>query len=137
MLHTSRLHRISMSALIAASLFSTLVIAGAQKPPEFKVFMSSEAHMGLGVASTIIYGEQDAVLVDAQFTLSNAYRLVAEIIETNRRLGLGGARWWHRREGLREYLVHLPSQHVDVGAAHGQHLLPVLFIGDGPQQVFE
>lgn len=86
MLHTSRLHRISMSALIAASLFSTLVIAGAQKPLEFKVFMSSEAHMGLGVSSTIIYGEQDAVLVDAQFTLSNAYRLVAEIIETNRRL---------------------------------------------------
>lgn len=58
----------------------------AQDKLNYHVFMSSEDHMGLGVSSTIIYGEKDAVLVDAQFTLSNAHRLVAEILELNRNL---------------------------------------------------
>lgn len=75
-----------------STLFSLLVFfaefsaAKDSNQLEIEVFMSSEAHMGLGVASTIIYGEKDAVLVDAQFTLSNAHRLVAEILETDRRL---------------------------------------------------
>ena len=55
-------------------------------PLQVKVFMSSQDHMGLGVASAIIYGQTDAVLVDAQFTKSNAHRLVAEIIETGKTL---------------------------------------------------
>ena len=42
--------------------------------------------MGLEVNSAIIYGENDAILVDAQFTLSNAHRLVADILETGRNL---------------------------------------------------
>ncbi len=60
--------------------------AFAENKLNYRVFMSSEDHMGLGVASTIIYGEKEAVLVDAQFTLSNAHRLVAEILELNRSL---------------------------------------------------
>lgn len=51
-----------------------------------KVFISSDEHDGFGVSSTIIMGEKEAVLVDAQFTLANAHRLVAEIIETGRNL---------------------------------------------------
>lgn len=51
-----------------------------------KVFISSDEHDGFGVSSTIIMGEKEAVLVDAQFTLANAHRLVAEIIETGRDL---------------------------------------------------
>lgn len=47
-----------------------------------KVFISSDAHDGFGVSSTIIMGEKEAMLVDAQFTLANAHRLAAEIIET-------------------------------------------------------
>lgn len=69
-----------------ALLWSSTLTAAEPKPLNVKVFMSSEEHMGLGVASAIIYGEKDAVLVDAQFTLSNAHRLVAEIIETGRQL---------------------------------------------------
>jgi len=46
-----------------------------------KVFISSDQHDGFGVSSTIM-GEKEAMLVDAQFTLANAHRLVAEIIET-------------------------------------------------------
>jgi len=72
--------------LLIASLLQGPAFAEEAKPLELEVFMSSEDHMGLGVASAIVYGEKDAVLIDAQFTLSNAYRLVAEIIETGRDL---------------------------------------------------
>ncbi len=75
-----------LAAVAGALLWSSVAAAAEQKPLEVEVFMSSEEHMGLGVASAIIYGEHDAVLVDAQFTLSNAHRLVAEIIETGRKL---------------------------------------------------
>jgi len=47
-----------------------------------KVFISSDQNDGFGVSSTLIMGEKEAMLVDAQFTLANAHRLVAEIIET-------------------------------------------------------
>ncbi len=49
-----------------------------------KVFFSDEK--GFEVGSLIVMGKDDAVLVDAQWTLSNAHRLVAEIAETGKRL---------------------------------------------------
>jgi glyoxylase-like metal-dependent hydrolase (beta-lactamase superfamily II) len=52
------------------------------KPLQFKVFNGGDAHMGFGVNSTIIYGEKEALVIDTQFTLSNAHRLVADILET-------------------------------------------------------
>lgn len=51
-----------------------------------KVFISSDQYGGFGVSSTIIYGEHEALLFDAQFSCSNAHRLVAEILETGREL---------------------------------------------------
>jgi glyoxylase-like metal-dependent hydrolase (beta-lactamase superfamily II) len=41
---------------------------------------------GFEVASVIVMGKTDAVLLDAQWTLSNAHRVIAEILETGRRL---------------------------------------------------
>lgn len=78
--------RLFLSALCIFWTLPTVVVAQAQKPLQVEVFMSSEDHMGLGVSSAIIYGEKEAIVVDAQFTLSNAHRLVAEIIETGRDL---------------------------------------------------
>src|SRR5271157_2345492 len=49
-----------------------------------KVFFSDER--GFEVASIIVTGKTDAVLIDAQWTLSNAHRLVAEILETGKSL---------------------------------------------------
>lgn len=49
-----------------------------------KVCFSDEA--GFEVASVIIMGETDAALIDVQWTLSNAHRVVAEILETGKRL---------------------------------------------------
>ncbi|EPY7113976.1 MBL fold metallo-hydrolase [Klebsiella variicola] len=51
-----------------------------------KVFVSSDANNGFSVCSTLIMGENEAILVDAQFTISNAHRLVAELIESQRAL---------------------------------------------------
>jgi glyoxylase-like metal-dependent hydrolase (beta-lactamase superfamily II) len=49
-----------------------------------KVCFSDEK--GFEVASVIVMGETDAVLIDAQWTLSNAHRVVAEIQETGKNL---------------------------------------------------
>src|SRR5512136_287617 len=49
-----------------------------------KVFFSDER--GFEVASVIVMGKTNAVLIDAQWTLSNAHRLIAEIAETGKRL---------------------------------------------------
>ncbi|HSW59055.1 MAG TPA: MBL fold metallo-hydrolase, partial [Dehalococcoidales bacterium] len=39
---------------------------------------------GFEVASLIVMGRTDAVLIDAQWTLSNAHRVIAEILETGK-----------------------------------------------------
>jgi glyoxylase-like metal-dependent hydrolase (beta-lactamase superfamily II) len=49
-----------------------------------KVFFSDES--GFEVASVIVLGNKEAALVDAQWTLSNAHRVVAEILETGKYL---------------------------------------------------
>ena len=49
-----------------------------------KVFFCDEE--GFEVASVIVMGKTDAVLIDAQWTLSNAHRVVAEILETGKDL---------------------------------------------------
>jgi glyoxylase-like metal-dependent hydrolase (beta-lactamase superfamily II) len=50
----------------------------------FKVFLHS--YLGFNSNSTLFYGERDAVLVDASQILSDAYRLVAEILPMRKRL---------------------------------------------------
>ncbi len=49
-----------------------------------KVFFSDEK--GFEVASVIVMGKKNAVLIDAQWTLSNAHRVIAEIAETGKHL---------------------------------------------------
>ncbi|MCQ2406763.1 MAG: MBL fold metallo-hydrolase [Oscillospiraceae bacterium] len=46
-----------------------------------KVMVADEG--GFNVTSTLIMGEKDCVLIDCQWTRSNAYRVIAEIAETN------------------------------------------------------
>lgn len=41
---------------------------------------------GFNVASVIVMGETECVLLDAQWTFSNAHRVIAEIAETGKRL---------------------------------------------------
>ncbi len=56
----------------------------AAAPLKTEVFTASPE--GFRVTSTLITGEQDAVLVDAQFTLSEAHRLVAKVLDSKKTL---------------------------------------------------
>ena len=49
-----------------------------------KVFFSDES--GFSVASVIVMGQTDAALIDAQWSLSNGHRVVAEILESGKNL---------------------------------------------------
>lgn len=69
--------------MFALSLtLATTVQAAA--PLKTEVFTA--APEGFRVTSTLITGEQDAVLVDSQFTLAEAHRLVAKILESKKTL---------------------------------------------------
>ena len=47
-------------------------------PLKFRIFLHS--YLGFNSNSTLLYGEKDAVLVDASQLLSDTHRMVAEII---------------------------------------------------------
>ena len=69
----------------AAAAFSLLLSAAVFAGPlSYKVFTGSPA--GFNVTSTLIEGEKDAILVDAQFTLADAHRLAAMILESKKNL---------------------------------------------------
>lgn len=58
--------------------------ASGTTPLATKVFFSDEE--AFEVASVIVTGERDAVLIDAQWTLSSAHRVIAEILDTGKNL---------------------------------------------------
>ncbi|MDR2501924.1 MAG: MBL fold metallo-hydrolase [Oscillospiraceae bacterium] len=51
---------------------------------KLRVFFAPES--GFSVASVIVYGEKEAMLIDTQWTRANAYRVCAEICELGREL---------------------------------------------------
>src|ERR1700722_11191085 len=59
--------------------------AGAQSKLQLKVHTGSGAN-GYDVNSTMISGEKDMLVIDPQFTLSEAHRLPAEILESKKNL---------------------------------------------------
>ena len=58
--------------------------ANGQKSLSTKVFFSDES--GFSVASVIVMGKKDCVLLDAQWTLTNAHRVISEILDTGKNL---------------------------------------------------
>ena len=50
----------------------------------FRVFLHS--HLGFSSTSTLFYGERDAILIDATQLLSDAHRMVAQIIPMRKNL---------------------------------------------------
>jgi glyoxylase-like metal-dependent hydrolase (beta-lactamase superfamily II) len=76
--------KVTLVLLTAILLFRGYTMALADSKIQMKVFTSSPE--GFSVNSTLIYGEKDAILIDAQFTQSDAHRLVAMLIESKRNL---------------------------------------------------
>jgi glyoxylase-like metal-dependent hydrolase (beta-lactamase superfamily II) len=71
-------------SLVAAALLSSATAAADPKPLDVKVFTGSPS--GFLVTSTIVSGEKDAIVIDAQFDLANAHRLVAELLDSRKNL---------------------------------------------------
>lgn len=70
-----------LSTIALAALSSAPALAAA---PKIQVFTAGAA--GFHATSTLITGEKDAVLVDAQFTRAEAHRLAAEILDSGKEL---------------------------------------------------
>ena len=71
-----------------AGIFTAAALAtaaGAQSKLQLKVHTGSGAN-GYDVNSTMISGEKDMLVIDPQFTLSEAHRLAAEILESKKNL---------------------------------------------------
>jgi glyoxylase-like metal-dependent hydrolase (beta-lactamase superfamily II) len=75
-----------VSAALAAALATvgTAATAAADTPLTTTVFTGTPN--GFLVTSTLIAGDKDAILVDAQFTLADAHRVVAGILESKKNL---------------------------------------------------
>ena len=59
-----------------------------------------------GVASVIIFGHTDALLVDAQFTLAHAERVAARIKDSGKKLTLTFISAWKYLKNIFQVLLH-------------------------------
>lgn len=66
------------------SLLCAAVAPVAASQLHLQVFTSPPE--GIAVNSTLVYGDKDAILIDAQFRLSDAHRVVAAILESKKNL---------------------------------------------------
>jgi len=74
--------RAGTSAVLVLMLAAT---TGAQSALTLKVH-TGRGQTGYDVNSTMIIGERDILLIDPQFSLSEAHRLAAELLETKKRV---------------------------------------------------
>src|SRR5437763_9911256 len=72
---------------LAALGLVTMATGRAQAPLNLKVH-TGRGQIGYDVNSTMISGEKDILLIDPQFSLSEAHRLAAEILESKKNLAL-------------------------------------------------
>jgi glyoxylase-like metal-dependent hydrolase (beta-lactamase superfamily II) len=73
-------------AMIAAlGLITMITAAQAQAPLNLKVH-TGRGQIGYDVNATLVIGEKDILLIDPQFSLSEAHKLAAEILESKKHL---------------------------------------------------
>jgi glyoxylase-like metal-dependent hydrolase (beta-lactamase superfamily II) len=77
-------HTLLLAALACAGIAAGGTAAHAETRLTTTVFTSSPG--GFLVSSTLVAGEKEAVLIDAQFTLADAHRLIAAILESKKTL---------------------------------------------------
>jgi glyoxylase-like metal-dependent hydrolase (beta-lactamase superfamily II) len=75
------------SSLIAGAVAAVMLLttAGAQSKFTLKVH-TGRGQIGYDVNSTLVIGERDLLVIDPQFSLSEAHKLAAAILETKKRL---------------------------------------------------
>lgn len=72
--------------LLAASLLVATASQSHAEPGPLEVSVYTASPQGFLVDSTIISGDHDAILIDAQFDLADAHRLVAQLLESKKNL---------------------------------------------------
>ena len=77
-----RTGRLGMGVVLALTLIAT---SAAQSKFTLKVH-TGRGQVGYDVNSTMIIGERDMLVIDPQFSLSEAHKLAAEILESKKRL---------------------------------------------------
>src|SRR5580693_7081387 len=78
-----RIYRLLIRAAVATAIFSA--VAAARSHLQIKVH-TGRGVTGYDVNSTMISGEKDMLVIDPQFSLSEAHRLAAEILESKKNL---------------------------------------------------
>ena len=78
-----KIYRCFASAMLGAILFTSSALA--QSHLELKVH-TGHGFNGYDVNSTMISGEKDMIVIDPQFSLSEAHKLAAEILESKKNL---------------------------------------------------
>lgn len=78
-----KIHYILVNATVCAALF--VASAAAQSHLQIKVHTGHGVY-GYDVNSTMISGDKDMIVIDPQFSLSEAHRLAAEILESKKNL---------------------------------------------------
>jgi glyoxylase-like metal-dependent hydrolase (beta-lactamase superfamily II) len=80
--------------VIAAAMVASSSIAHAEpKPLAVTVYTAQPA--GFQVDSTLVSGDKDAILIDAQFTLADAHRLIGMILDSKKNLTTVYITHWH------------------------------------------
>lgn len=80
-----RRYNLPMFQRVVLAILALALAAGAQSRFQLKVHTGRGAN-GYDVNSTLISGERDMLVIDPQFTLSEAHRLAAEILESKKNL---------------------------------------------------
>jgi glyoxylase-like metal-dependent hydrolase (beta-lactamase superfamily II) len=75
------------SCVLSAVVVALTVAAGAQPKLTLKVH-TGRGQTGYDVNSTMISGEKDMLVIDPQFSLSEAHKLAAEILESKKNLAV-------------------------------------------------
>jgi len=76
----------AISAAAAASATMLTAPATAQAQPKLTATVFTGSPAGFLVDSTLVAGDKDAILIDAQFDLADAHRLIAMILESKKNL---------------------------------------------------
>lgn len=77
-----------ISSTIAATLAVTLGTAQAAQPAPLTVKIYNTGSGSFNVNSTLIYGEKEAMVIDAGFTRADALRIAANVLDSGKQLSI-------------------------------------------------
>lgn len=83
---TNSLARLATAAVLAGSAASIVAPATAHADSKLTATVFTGSPAGFLVDSTLVAGDRDAILIDGQFDLADAHRLVATILESKKNL---------------------------------------------------